>query len=176
MTSSSFKTFIAATWAGDFSSKRGDSLPGLTGKKWNKKRFVSFWIITFISKISNIYIFKGTSDRKSDGKRDICNGGAGLLKFDGALSKYFSQQWVWCPEPTTLGHSDDWHILLFNFKYLNWHFRPNLRDGRSFCNKYENLSGCLSLSSIYRAPPSFSCLHLLVSKSTFLSSVNLWEE
>lgn len=29
---------------------------------------------------------KGTSDRKSDGKRDICNGGAGLLKFDGALS------------------------------------------------------------------------------------------
>lgn len=30
---------------------------------------------------------KGTADRKSDGKRDICNGGAaGLLKFDGALS------------------------------------------------------------------------------------------
>jgi len=29
---------------------------------------------------------KGSSDRKSDRKRDTCNGGAGLLKFDEALS------------------------------------------------------------------------------------------
>jgi len=44
---------------------------------------------------------KGSSDRKSDRKRDTCNGGAGLLKFDEALSPTSVMDEVFAISPVT---------------------------------------------------------------------------
>jgi len=44
---------------------------------------------------------KGNSDRKSDRKRDTCNGGAGLLKFDEALSPTSVMDEVFAISPVT---------------------------------------------------------------------------